>query len=142
MDFKTKSGCSITINEAPFEDSINLKNSIMKELSNSGFNLDVESLKGIDFNSDIDSKVFSKIINAVLAIDSSSVVFENIFKCLERCKYNSEKITKTTFEDTQARENYYEIIAACIKVNLLPFFKGLVLMFGQFSKKEKSESQK
>lgn len=142
MEFKTKSGCTVTINEASFEDAINLKNSIMRELSSVGFTLDAESLKGVDFNSDIDSKVMSKIVNAIMAVDSSNVVFENIFKCLERSKYNSEKITKDTFEDLKARESYYEIIIACVKVNLAPFLKGLVSMFGQLSQKNAKESQK
>lgn len=139
MELKTKSGCTVTINEAPFEDAINLKNSIMRELSSVGFNLDAESLKGVDLNSDIDSKVMIKIINALMTIDSSNVVYENIFKCLERCKYESEKITKDTFEDSKARESYYEIIIACVKVNLAPFLKGLVSMFGQLSQKNAKE---
>jgi hypothetical protein len=111
-EFTTKNGATIIINEAPFADAIALKNAAERAIKSTGVNLklddNIESLIGI-----------------VLALDSDDEVFKKVFKCLERSLCNKQKITLDIFEESAMRENYYEIIVACLEVNLLPFFKAL-----------------
>ncbi len=116
MEFLAPSGAKVVIGLAPFQDAIALKNAMAKELALTGMDLKVEGLKDFDV---------AVLLPALLAMDSSPVVYAAMFKCLARCSYNGDKITETTFEPAEARGDYYDIIIACAKENLSPFFKGL-----------------
>jgi hypothetical protein len=120
MEFRTANGVEVKINMADFITSMKLKKSVVDALRDS--DIDISS---IDFN-DIKSGAIDSIVQAILAADSSVEVEGALFKCLERCLYGNNKITRDTFEPVEAREDYYEIVIACLKVNLLPFFKPLL----------------
>lgn len=129
-EFTSTSGAKVHVRVAPFKDSMALKNAITKELSTKGIDLSTLTFKdenGKDKKiGDIDTKeLLSPIVNSVLALDSSDEVYRAVFKCLERCTYNGEKITENTFEDVEARGDYYEILLSCLKENIFPFFGGL-----------------
>jgi hypothetical protein len=119
MDFKTQNGVSVMIAPADFKDVMGLKSAIAKELSGSNFSY----TGGFNLDKDIDFADFAKL---ALLIDSSPLVYDKIFTCLARCTYDGQRITESTFEDIKAREDYYEIVIACLKENLAPFFKGLL----------------
>lgn len=118
MEFTAQSGAKVRINPADFRDAMALKSAIAKEISKSDFDLSAGSL-----TDKIDIADFAKI---ALAVDSSDAVYDCVFKCLVRCTYDGQKITEATFEDVNSRQDYYEIVIACLKENLLPFFGGLV----------------
>lgn len=118
MEFTAQSGAKVRINPADFRDAMALKSAIAKEISKSDFDLSAGSL-----TDKIDIADFAKI---ALAVDSSDTVYDCMFKCLVRCTYDGQKITEATFEDVNSRQDYYEIVIACLKENLLPFFGGLV----------------
>jgi len=122
--FVTKAGAQVIINPASFIDAIALKNAVASELSGSGFDFDIKNLSK---DNDIDFSVF---IKAFLKVDSSPAVYAALFKCLGGCTRNKERITEQTFEEIEARADYYEIIIACAKENIAPFFNGLLSMFG------------
>lgn len=113
----TQNKVKAVISMAPFEDGIRLKNAIVNGLADSG--IKIESL---NMDADID---MSTILSAVMRLDGSEEVNKAIMACLERCTYNSEKITPHLFDDEKAREDYYEIVIDCVRVNIAPFFKGL-----------------
>lgn len=141
MDYKTESGADLTINIAPFRDVMNLKNAIQKtikgeELSELG-NLDIESLKKGNSQG-----IFSGIVNAIMAVDSSDEVYKATFKCLERCTYNDEKITERLFDKEETRADYYEIVFFCIRDNLEPFFRNVLSRLPKITSMVTSESQK
>lgn len=123
-DFTTKSGIKVKINPADFEDAMDLQSAILKEASKADF-----SLEGVDLKSDID---FSGLIKAGMSVAASKEVREILFKCLARCTYDGQKITKATFESPDARKDYYEVVIACLKENLLPFFEGLISQLSPF----------
>lgn len=130
MNFKTENGAEVVLNIASFKDAMNLKNAIGKELSKSDIDL-----KKVDLNTDL-----SEMFNIILAIDCSDDVFKAIFKCLERSTYDGFKITENTFEDEKAREDYYEVIIECLRINLSPFFKGLTSRLKNITKPTQEES--
>tara|TARA_R110000744_G_C19209653_1_gene545880 strand:- start:303 stop:719 length:417 start_codon:yes stop_codon:yes gene_type:complete len=138
MEYKSETGAKVVINPADWKDAVNLKSAIAKELSKSDVKIELDDLTNA---SDI-----SEFIKLFLVLDSSEVVYDNIFKCLARCTYHGEKITEDTFEDIKAREDYYEITFHCIKENLNPFFKGLRSRLSQLMllvvPKSKDESPK
>ncbi|MGH9864499.1 MAG: phage tail assembly chaperone [Candidatus Acidiferrales bacterium] len=118
-DIIAPSGAKVKIGMAPFADAMALKNAVARELAASGVKADaIDDLSGL--------------LPALLAIDCSPAVYAAIFKCLVRCSYNGQKITENTFEDAEARGDYYDIIIACAKENLSPFFKNLASRLAQF----------
>lgn len=116
-------GAKIVINSAPFVDVMTLKSAIQKELANSNIKLDVTNLS---MESEID---IGSIIKVIMQIDSSKEFYESLFKCLNRCTYNDQKVTETLFDNDDIREDYYTLAVECLKVNLKPFLKGLVSSF-------------
>lgn len=119
-EFESATGADVNIRIAPFADAMALKSAITRELSKTGIDLE-----GISAESDV-LEFVDPVVKAVLALDSSPDVYAALFSCLKRCTYNGEKITEQTFEKAEARKDYYEIVFACIKENLLPFFEGLL----------------
>lgn len=130
VEFVGASGKKIVINAAPAVDAFALKNAIHARLNVPKFNLD-ELKKGnrnvSDKIKDMDvSEVIESLAENLLKLDSDKEVNSALMACLVRCTYNSEKIVLGTFDDIEAREDYYEIIEKCIRINLFPFYKGLI----------------
>lgn len=127
-EFTATSGASIKINPAPWADTMALKSAIGKELSSAGL-----SALGLDLSKGVQQDIkISDLAQIVLAIDASPLVYKAVFGCLARCTYNGQRITEATFEDENARQDYYEIVLECVKVNLAPFLKGLLLKLSPF----------
>lgn len=113
MEFTTEgNGAKVILNPASLQDAFKLKSEIEKALIANGIKLEEA----------IDNDIFS----LVLALDSSETVFDLMFKCMEKSSYNGVKITKETFEPEDARGDLYEVFFYCLKVNIYPFFKGLL----------------
>ncbi len=115
-EFLASTGTKVVINVADFEDAVNLKNAVSKQLATAGIKFDIDPQK-----TDIGS-----ILGAIMQVDSSPEVNALLWPCLVRCTYGGHKITKQTFEPPDAREDYYDIVLACAKANLTPFFKSLI----------------
>lgn len=136
MEFTSQSGAKVKINIADFEDTMDLQSAILKEAAKADF-----KIEGMNLSSDVD---MSGIIKAAMSVASSKEVREILFRCLVRCTYDGQKITKATFEDAEARKDYYEVVIACLKENLTPFFEGLFSKLSPFMGmlKQAEESQK
>jgi len=122
MEFITTNGQKkVTINVAPFKDMCALKSEAFKCLQNASINL-----KEIDTGTALDS-----IIGVLITADTSETFNNALFKCLSRCVYDEfHTITPQFFEDCpEAIEDYYEIVAKCVELNLRPFWKSLVTAF-------------
>ena len=132
-EFNAPSGAEISVGVAPFQDAMALKDAVMSTLGEAGIDLETlldkkgKSKKSI-LEDDVEEtllKLSGPILKAFTKLDSSKDLRKCLFKCLERCKYNGEKITLATFEPEEARGDYYSIVTACIKANLYPFFQNL-----------------
>ena len=135
MEFTTENGAEVMIKEADFISSLKLKNAVLKAIKDSGVDIAKIDLEKITVGS------LEPLIAIVLSADTSDDVQSAIFKCLLRCTYNKEKITESVFEKTAARKDYYEIVIACLKENLSPFFESPILKLKGLVPKA-SESQK
>jgi hypothetical protein len=132
-EIKVPSGAEVTLSIASFEDAMALKDAVSTELSDIGIDLKgtIEKLssKGKDFlqseTSEVLAEMSDPLIRSVMTLDASKDLRKCLFKCLERCKYNGEKITYATFEPESARGDYYSVMIECLKINLLPFFQNL-----------------
>ncbi len=130
VEFIGASGKKIIINPAPAADAFALKNAIHAKLHIPKINLD-ELKKGkgniSDKIKDMDvSEILATLAENILTLDSDKDVNAALMGCLIRCTYDSEKIVLGTFDNIEAREDYYEIIEQCVRINLVPFYKGLI----------------
>ena len=114
VEFVSKSGAEIVINMAPWLDAKRLKAAIEKEAAVAGVKLD-------DLKADV-----SVLISTALSVDSSEAVDAALWACLVRCTRNKEKITPATFNTEEGRQDYYEIMLECLKVNFSPLFGSLL----------------
>lgn len=111
-EFFAPSGAKIVITLAPWKDAKALKKAIEREAGAAGSSLDLKA--------DV-----LTLLTTVLKIDSSDAVDAALWPCLARCTRNDEKITENTFDDGEARKDYYEIVKACVEENLRPLGEGL-----------------
>ena len=134
VEFTATSGAKVKIDIASFEDAQNLKFAIQRALKAEGFEMK-------DFT-DIMSSDMWPIAKLALAVDCSKEVNDALWPCLARCSRNLDKITKQTFEDVDARQDYYEIAVYCIKENIGPLFVGVSAKLKKLFSKPQSEGQK
>lgn len=119
MEFKAPSGAKVVINPADFSAAMELKSAVMREISKSDVKVELSALTN--------QKDLTDIVKLLATLDSSQSVETAVFKCLVRCTHNGEKITRDTFENVEARQDYYDIVFNCMKENLSPFAKSLRL---------------
>ena len=120
MEFTTKeTGAKVVIEPADFRDAFLLKTKIQKAFKDN--NLDPQqAIASGDF------------ISLIMTLDSSVEVFDGIFDCLKKSRYNDVKITPETFAKEETRIDCYEVFYYCLKVNVYPFFKSLVSLLNNF----------
>jgi hypothetical protein len=126
MEYTSSNGANITINASSFGDALLLKKEAVKIIKKS--NIDIASID-LDFKN-LKIEAIQKIINILLEADSNDDFEKAVFNC------------RDTFEEIEARENYYEIVTKCIIENLSPFIKPLLLLYSQQEATKPTESLK
>ena len=121
----------VIINTAPMEDVQRLKAVILNEIKKSPIGIKLTGGETSLFEKELDfTGIIDFVKNTLIGIDTSEDFTDAVFKCLEYCTYKKVyKIDKELFdrEDIpEAREDYYEIIFACVEENLRPFIKSLI----------------
>ena len=110
-DLTVPSGVPVVINPASWEDAIALKKALFREMAmGRGMNLPT-----------------------FLMVASSDAVEVALYKCLARCLYDGQKITKKTFDPIETRQDYPAIAAACGRENLSPLWPGLLSLLEELS---------
>lgn len=148
MEFTTESNAEVVINMANFIDASRLRVAVLGAIKESGVEIskvDIEKLlSGVkeDMGAAVKSGALDSLLDMVISLDCSEKVNNEIFNCLKRSTYNSEKITRDTFNELEARGDYYHIVIMCLKVNLTPFFKTLFSKLSALQLMKKQESQK
>lgn len=134
-EFKaTNTGNKIIINCAKTREVQRLKNVILKEMKKSPIGIKLTGGENTFFEKEMDfTGVIDFIKDTLISIETSDEFNEAIFECLKYCTYKTVyKIDEALFDNEQvpeAREDYYEIIIACLEENLRPFFKSLISMW-------------
>lgn len=129
----TNTGNKVIINCASWKEALRLKEVILKEIIKQPLGLKLKEKQGdLDLlEKEVDMVgLIDFIKNAVLSIDTSADFQDAIFDCLKHCTYKTTyRIDADLFDNQsvpEAREDYYEIILACIEENLRPFAKSLI----------------
>ena len=126
------SGKMLIINTASTAEVKYLKNVLLEEIKKYPIGLKLLGSTESVFDKQVDfTSVFDFIKNVLISVDISETAENAIFECLKHCVYDrTHKITLDLFDEIEeAREDYYEIIFACIEENLRPFIKSLVSMW-------------
>jgi hypothetical protein len=147
MEFTTESGIEVKINNADFISATRLRVAVLSALKDSDIELskiDIESLLSIKKNmvAAVKSGALDALLDLIVSIDCSKKVSDALYACLARSTYNKLKIVPDTFEPVEARGDYYIIVAACLKENVLPFFQPLLQQLNAFQNKVNQESPK
>lgn len=124
-------GNSVVINTASWDEVLRLKHIILKELQKSPIGIKLVGGDKSFFEKEVDfTGVIDFIKDTVIGIEISEDFNEAIFQCLQYCTYKKVyKIDKSLFDNEavpEAREDYYEILIACLEENLRPFIKSLI----------------
>lgn len=102
-----KGGSKVKFTETDFLTANKLKSILTKAVKKSGYSL-----------SQLDSE------KTIEVLDCDDDLVDILFKCLERCTFEGEKISRDTFEPVSARVDYYEIMLTCLEINYTPFVKA------------------
>lgn len=124
-------GNKVVINTASFEDVQKLKQVILNEFRKSPIGIKLIGKDKTLFEKDVDfTGIIDFIKNTIIGIETSEDFNDAIFACLQYCTYKKVyKIDKALFDNEavlEARDDYYEILVACIEENLRPFIKSLI----------------
>jgi len=122
FEYVTDNGVNVKINPCEFKDAGKLKNIVIKELKSSGANFGELMSQNME---QMSNGQFDSIAQIILSVASSPELEQFLFPCLLRSTYDDTKITPETFNDLDARGEYFKIVALCLKLNVFPFFKNL-----------------
>jgi hypothetical protein len=128
-------GKRFIVQPAGFEDAMELQEAVAEALK--GAKLDLAGLtdaakSGNILDTDITelSGPLETIIGMSLSVITSKRVKVALFKCCEKVLLGEDKVNREFFETPENRELYYPIMLEVVKVNLVPFFKKIGLLFG------------
>lgn len=127
----TSTGNPVIIHCAPMKDVQRLKQVIFNEVKKSPIGIKLVGGDKTLFEKELDfTGVIDFIKDTLIGIDTSEEFNDAIFQCLACCTYKKVyKIDEALFdrEDIpEARQDYYEIIFACVEENLRPFIQSLI----------------
>lgn len=134
IDIKTQNGQKrLVVNCATTKEVKELKRVILKELTKYPLGLKIlNNGVGALLDKEVDfSGIIDFIKNVIINIDTSEEFDSAIYACLSHCTYDSTNVINEQLFDNneKAREDYYEIIFACIEANLKPFMISLVSLW-------------
>ena len=121
--YKLASGKIVEFELAPVETGLNLFRTVVNETKGTGLKLEIEEGDTI-FN-----LIFGKNADAALAVMSSENVFNAVYECCSRVKYDNKPFTLELFNEEKARQDLLPVIQLVGLENLAPFFPGLRLVF-------------
>lgn len=121
--YKLTSGKIVEFELAPVETGLNLFRTVVNETKGTGLKLEIEEGDTI-FN-----LIFGKNADAALAVMSSENVFNAVYECCSRVKYDNKQFSLELFNEEKARQDLLSVIQLVGLENLAPFFPGLRLVF-------------
>ncbi len=121
--YKLTSGKIVEFELSPVETGLNLFRTVVNETKGTGLKLEIEEGDTI-FN-----LIFGKNADAALAVMSSENVFNAVYECCSRVKYDNKPFTLELFNEEKARQDLLPVIQLVGLENLAPFFPGLRLVF-------------
>lgn len=109
-----QSGAVLKVAPAPFIQSKNLYQALLRELKTVVF----------------DKQTMPNVWKDLFCSGFSSLEVEKpLWECMTRCLLNGERITPDTFEPVERRDDYMQVCMEVAKENVTPFAKSLYAEF-------------
>ena len=121
--YKLTSGKIVEFELAPVETGLNLFRTVVNETKGTGLKLE------IDESDTVFNLIFGKNADAALAVMGSENVFNAVYECCTRVKYDNKPFTLDLFNDEKARQDLLPVIQLVGMENLAPFLPSLRLVF-------------
>jgi len=127
--FKAPSGASVDCTLSDYSTAFDLMRAVLSAARKGGIgsklpeNLQLSDLAKIG---ESDISTLGGLADVVIDVVSSREVETLIFKCMERCTYDNEKITRGTFEEEERRGDFLFVVFEVGKINLRPFLSHLL----------------
>lgn len=113
-EIELPSGAKLRVNLASFATSKDLYQAFLEEA------------KGVKFDFSLDTELKLEMFKDIICVGLSSKKIEKaLWECMKVALYNDKKITEETFEDEDARGDYFNVVFEVAKLNLSPFVKNL-----------------
>ena len=120
IKYEAPSGAKVEITLSDFDTAFDLQTAIIKAIRQNG----LVDIGVIDFaNLAADWRPFAGMFMDII---TSKEVKDMVFKCMERCTYNNEKIARDTFEKEERRGDFFEVALKVATENIRPFWNRLL----------------
>lgn len=126
-----ESGAELDVTLSSFSVCNKLKNVVVQELESIKFDIGDGKIENL-FESEFGPEAVNTFKNLICRIISSEKIEEAIWPCMDRATYKGVKITRETFENEDARQDYLPVFKEVLWLNLRPFFKSLNSLFSMF----------
>lgn len=125
-EIKLKSGATLGLQLAAFEDGMALLDAILREMIGVKMELEGETL---DLR-ELAGKNLWQLKDALFKVIASKDVKAALWTCLSSCTYAlpgkpGERIDRTTFESEKTRGDFFPVAGEVTAFNLAPFFGSL-----------------
>jgi len=144
LKFTAPSGAKVEMTLSDYSTSFDLMKAVMKAVRQGGVGSkipkdiqlsDLAKLKEANLND------LGGLADAIIDIITSREVEELVFKCMERCSYDNERISRSTFEPEDRRGDFLFIAWEVGRANVLPFGSHLTSGLKNIFQQEKKGSQ-
>lgn len=126
-EIELASGKKLSIGIASFGNGVQLAQTILKCLKNSGFKIDQKDFLNLNFDELFSSPFFLDIIAKTFLEAFTDEMVDKIFwEMAKKCTYDGLRVTEELFNNSvDARGDFYQIKFSIIKENIMPFFPHL-----------------
>jgi hypothetical protein len=132
----------LTINLASFATALELKNAVIRAITERKLSASSTILDSLNSQTELTPEMLDSILQAVLAVASSTEVERLLMECAKLAFIGTDKINADYFEKAEHRKDYYPIMFHLLKENLEPFFAGAFSLFPNLEKAKTANSQK
>jgi hypothetical protein len=142
MKHTAPSGAEVDIYIADYSSSFDLMKAVMRSVRQGGVGSKIpNSLSTLASFSNTDIKELGGLADGIIDIITSKEVEESLYKCMAKCLYSDERITKDTFEKEERRGDFFYVAFQVMAANLRPFMSHLSSGLKDMFQKGTSELQ-
>jgi hypothetical protein len=137
-------GRELVVNPSPFGLALELKNAVIKALTERKLSVGGTVLDALDGKKELNPEMLDGFLQAILAVAGNGEVERLLMECAKRAYIGADKdkIDADYFEEIENRRDYYPIMFHLLKENLEPFFAGAASLFPSLEKAATTSGQK
>jgi len=143
-NFTAPSGAKIEMTLSDYSLCWDLLKAVLRAVRQGGVSKKIPEdvqLSDLSKLSDANLQDLGGLADAVIDIVTSIEVEELIYKCMNRCTYNNERITRATFEPEDKRGDFLFVAWEVGRANVRPFGSHLTSGLKNAFQQEKPKSQ-